>query len=377
MTPFEVNFPGIPFMMSFPERDGTSNPTGQKQSIVTKTYSTSSRTVQTFSDGKLVQKQTFQEDSADTVLGSHFKDNDQAMSYNTGSRSTNQYRTLTQGGAKGLVTTGSRVEFKSGNESYNTQVGKDVKTSSNQFETKTEDDFRYFNEIPTAFSQIKLDDQDRKFCIPSGNQVVSIKKVPNSESKSLFERRTPTYDMGCIHSRTETISAVPSKDKTKKDTKVSPAKQKKELEDSALKAHNRYRAKHGVPTLKMSKDLCEMAQKWADHLASIKTLKHSPCKLNGESVGENVAYKWTSDGEVLTGQNATDNWYDEIKSYNFDQGGMSSGTGHFTQVVWKGSKELGIGRGCAEDGSYFVVANYRPAGNVLGKFEDNVFRPKK
>ena len=53
-----------------------------------------------------------------------------------------------------------------------------------------------------------------------------------------------------------------------------------------------------------------------------------------------------------------------------------SGCGHFTQVVWKGSKEVGIGKAFGNDGRVFVVANYYPAGNILGKFKDNVF-PKK
>ena len=47
--------------------------------------------------------------------------------------------------------------------------------------------------------------------------------------------------------------------------------------------------------------------------------------------------------------------------------------GHFTQVVWKDSKELGVGM--ATDGhKVFVVGQYRPAGNMNmpGYFEKNV-----
>lgn len=36
-------------------------------------------------------------------------------------------------------------------------------------------------------------------------------------------------------------------------------------------------------------------------------------------------------------------WYDEIKSYNFDKAEFTPQTGHFTQVVWKGSQKLGVG----------------------------------
>lgn len=37
--------------------------------------------------------------------------------------------------------------------------------------------------------------------------------------------------------------------------------------------------------------------------------------------------------------------YSEIKDYNFGNPGFSQGTGHFTQVVWKGSTEIGVGVG--------------------------------
>lgn len=49
--------------------------------------------------------------------------------------------------------------------------------------------------------------------------------------------------------------------------------------------------------------------------------------------------------------------------------------GHFTQVVWKDSTELGVGM--ATDGNKaFVVGQYRPAGNMnmAGYFEKNVLK---
>lgn len=53
-----------------------------------------------------------------------------------------------------------------------------------------------------------------------------------------------------------------------------------------------------------------------------------------------------------------------------------SGTGHFTQVVWKGSKEVGFGKAHGKDGRVVVVGNYHPPGNVMGHFEENVFDAK-
>lgn len=51
--------------------------------------------------------------------------------------------------------------------------------------------------------------------------------------------------------------------------------------------------------------------------------------------------------------------------------------GHFTQVVWKGSKEVGIGRAQSNDGTWIVVANFFPAGNYVGQHASNVFPAKK
>ena len=36
-------------------------------------------------------------------------------------------------------------------------------------------------------------------------------------------------------------------------------------------------------------------------------------------------------------------WYDEIKDYNFDTGKSTGVTGHFTQIIWKDTKEVGFG----------------------------------
>ena len=54
---------------------------------------------------------------------------------------------------------------------------------------------------------------------------------------------------------------------------------------------------------------------------------------------------------------ATISWYNELfdPGYNFDNPGFSKGTGHFTQVVWNGSKKLGMGHG---QGSMNIFYSY-------------------
>lgn len=65
-------------------------------------------------------------------------------------------------------------------------------------------------------------------------------------------------------------------------------------------------------------------------------------------------------------------WYEEIKDYRFANPTFGSKTGHFTQVVWIGSREFGVAKGVAKNGAQYVVARYFPAGNVIGHFPENV-----
>lgn len=51
--------------------------------------------------------------------------------------------------------------------------------------------------------------------------------------------------------------------------------------------------------------------------------------------------------------------------------------GHFSQMVWRSSTEIGVGKAKTRCGKIFVVANYKPAGNVIGEFQNNVYPPEK
>uniref|UniRef100_A0A7M4F6S0 Golgi-associated plant pathogenesis-related protein 1 n=1 Tax=Crocodylus porosus TaxID=8502 RepID=A0A7M4F6S0_CROPO len=59
-----------------------------------------------------------------------------------------------------------------------------------------------------------------------------------------------------------------------------------------------------------------------------------------------------------SGKEVADRWYSEIKNYNFQNPGFSSGTGHFTAMIWKNTKKMGVGKATASDGSTFVVARF-------------------
>lgn len=91
-------------------------------------------------------------------------------------------------------------------------------------------------------------------------------------------------------------------------------------------------------------------------------------------MGQNLAYKM---GQELTAEDAADMWYQEISNYDFNRPGFSSNTGHFTQMVWADTTEMGAAQIVRGNRSY-VVANYIPPGNITnrGQFERNVKKPK-
>lgn len=127
------------------------------------------------------------------------------------------------------------------------------------------------------------------------------------------------------------------------------------------------REKHHAPPLVLSKWLCDRAQRWADELTKKGEFEHSDCVENGKRMGENIF--WYS-ATAKPGM-ASKSWYSEIKDYKYEDGEKSwDKCGHFTQIVWIGSTEVGFGFSKGN-----VVGNYYPAGNMMGTFSKNVLKP--
>ncbi len=75
---------------------------------------------------------------------------------------------------------------------------------------------------------------------------------------------------------------------------------------------------------------------------------------------------------------AVDAWGDEGRHYDYKKAGFRESTGHFTQLVWKGTVSVGCGRedcaGRGGVGGWLVVCEYWPRGNVEGEFREEVGR---
>ncbi len=131
-------------------------------------------------------------------------------------------------------------------------------------------------------------------------------------------------------------------------------------------AHDRLRARHCAPPLAWSPALAQVAQRWAETLASREcAFEHNP----GVEYGENLAF-FAPVGS-MSPEAVAQGWYDEIRAYRFDRPGFSMQTGHFTQLVWASTTEIGCGAVTCGGGEIWVC-NYAPPGNVMGAFPENV-----
>ena len=99
-------------------------------------------------------------------------------------------------------------------------------------------------------------------------------------------------------------------------------------------------------------------------------MARSSNKYKGEELGENLYYGLNS-GYAGTGP--VDVWYKGEEQFDYKSNRMKERTGHFTQLVWKNTKEIPCGIFQDAEGGYYVVWNYYPAGNYFGEYIKNVF----
>jgi pathogenesis-related protein 1 len=131
--------------------------------------------------------------------------------------------------------------------------------------------------------------------------------------------------------------------------------------------HNRIRADVGVGPVTWSNKLAAYAQRWADRLASsVCGLEHRPPSGEWKLLyGENL---FMGTVERYGAVDAVKAWESEKPRYRGQPLGPSNSAdiGHYTQMVWRHSKQIGCAKAeCL--GNLIVVCNYDPPGNVLGQ----------
>ena len=101
-----------------------------------------------------------------------------------------------------------------------------------------------------------------------------------------------------------------------------------------MSSHNKYRALHGVQPLRHDPNLEKFAMQRVQYMAQTDIFAHPP----NLRVGENLF--WSS-GMIPSCDTAVTAWYNENRYYNYEAGQPSHVTGHFTQLIWKGSRSVG------------------------------------
>jgi len=123
-----------------------------------------------------------------------------------------------------------------------------------------------------------------------------------------------------------------------------------------VQAHNNYRQEQCAGALNWSPELAAAAQKWANSCTPNGSGGFAHDQNRGNA-GENLYW-----GTRAGGRDAVKRWYDEIEDYNFAAPKWSGAVGHFTQVVWKDSKQIGCGAAVC-GGVNLWACRYSPPGN--------------
>ncbi len=150
-----------------------------------------------------------------------------------------------------------------------------------------------------------------------------------------------------------------------------------------VQEHNALRAAVGAPELRWSDALARQAAAWAGKLKKEGcAMKHSRGKL-----GENLY--WASAQKTTTRSKGSSTWKSRltlqsikekhvVASWASEKPWYSRATntcnappgkscGHYTQMVWENTREIGCGKAVCDDNSQVWVCNYAPAGNVVGQ----------
>jgi pathogenesis-related protein 1 len=143
--------------------------------------------------------------------------------------------------------------------------------------------------------------------------------------------------------------------------------------EEIVRAHNAWRARVRVPPLRWAEDLAARAQARAAYLAGHGCdIVHGPLPTD---VGENLCWVGSvraaghkDEWDAVTPTWVIDKWGAESADYSAEHRTCAPNRqcGHYTQVVWATTTEVGCGMAACPTLDQVWVCNYRPRGNVRG-----------
>eukprot|EP01025_Chloroclados_australasicus_P060254 TRINITY_DN7719_c0_g1_i2.p1 TRINITY_DN7719_c0_g1~~TRINITY_DN7719_c0_g1_i2.p1 ORF type:complete len:727 (+),score=88.51 TRINITY_DN7719_c0_g1_i2:344-2524(+) len=136
------------------------------------------------------------------------------------------------------------------------------------------------------------------------------------------------------------------------------------LAEDFLQAHNSVRSEYCVDDLTWSKTLASESEAWA-----------SKCVMEVDTStphGQNLFMDGTRQG--TSASTAVQNWILDTQDYNFERPVVGMKFATLTQVLWKGTTQVGCAAAQCPRGQ-MVVCRYDPTGNVPGSTAENVIHP--
>lgn len=137
-----------------------------------------------------------------------------------------------------------------------------------------------------------------------------------------------------------------------------------------LDAHNDERAQVGVPALEWDEALAADAARYAADMAQTGAFRHSPRGSRAIPSGENL---WMGPRRLYGYNVMVGAFADEKKLFraegklpDLSTSGRWQDVGHYTQMIWRGTRKVGCALG--EGANYeYLVCRYFPAGNAFGQ----------
>jgi pathogenesis-related protein 1 len=147
-----------------------------------------------------------------------------------------------------------------------------------------------------------------------------------------------------------------------------------EVKAKIVALHNRYRAEVQVPPVKWSDPVQKSAEGWALHLAEdegLNMVHAGPQSHYGENLSGGPGV-WSTDKNAYTAlESAIVSFGNEKNNYRGEPVSLGSNFfkyGHYTQVVWRATREIGCAVAKRKDiPGYIAVCRYNPTGNMVGQ----------
>jgi hypothetical protein len=140
------------------------------------------------------------------------------------------------------------------------------------------------------------------------------------------------------------------------------------LRATMIAAHNQARSEYGVQPLAWDEGLARDAGIYAQTLARTGRFEHDPQRGRRPAQGENLfmgtrsAYSYADMIGLLIAERR---YFRAGRFPSISRTGNWSDVGHFTQIVWPTSQQVGCATASNRANDY-LVCRYLPAGNLVG-----------